>query len=203
MQELNHIQLKALRLIRNTLVHRGATPSVRELMDELGYKSPRSAALIIDQLLGLGFIDKSNAGKMRLLKYEIDDISQQASTVDVPLVGSVACGAPVFAEENIQGYFKVSISLAKPPYKYFLLTAQGDSMNKEGINDGDLVLVRQVDFAEDGQNIVALIDNDATIKQLKRGNNSVILEPKSTNESHIPIILQEDFRIQGVVVTTI
>ncbi|MBD3329521.1 repressor LexA [Candidatus Dojkabacteria bacterium] len=200
---LNEKQSKALRFIRNILVHTGSSPSIRDIMKELNYKSPRSAALVVDELIELEVIERNNDGDLVLLDYPLDDSAEQASTIDVPLVGAVACGAPIFAEENIQGYFKVSTSIAKPPHKYFLLKAQGDSMDQAGIKDGDLVLIRQTDFAEEGENIVALIDNEATIKKYSRGNNSIILEPKSSNNKHVPIILHEDFRVQGVVVTTI
>lgn len=202
MQELNQIQIKALRYIRNNLVHKGSMPSIRDLMKELDYKSPRSAALVIGQLLDLEFLGKTKEGKLQLLKSGSNNMDQ-ISTVDVPLIGTVACGAPILAEENIQGYFKVSITLAKPSHKYFLLRAQGDSMNNAGIKDGDLVLVKQADVAEEGQDVVALIDDEATIKRLKMGNNTAILEPKSSNKLHKPIIVHEDFRIQGIVITTI
>ncbi|MBU4348190.1 repressor LexA, partial [Patescibacteria group bacterium] len=89
---------------------------------------------------------------------------------------------------------------AKPPYKYFMLRAVGDSMNKARINDGDLVLVRQQMTANNGDIVVALIDDEATIKKLRLHKDHVILEPDSTNSEHCPIVLERDFRIQGIVV---
>ena len=72
-------------------------------------------------------------------------------------------------------------------------------MNKAGINDGDLVLVKQQSSAQNGDKVVALIDDKATIKEYKHAGNTIILQPKSTNHEHAPIILTEDFQIQGVV----
>ena len=81
-----------------------------------------------------------------------------------------------------------------------MLRAVGDSMNKAGINDGDLVLVRQQMTASNGDIVVALIDDEATIKRLRLRKDHVVLKPDSTSLAHCPIVLERDFRIQGVVV---
>lgn len=113
------------------------------------------------------------------------------------------CGLPILAEENIEGMIPVSVDLARPGSKYFFLRASGDSMNEAGINDGDFVLVRQQTFAEDGDSIVALIDDEATIKEFRRTKDAVVLKPRSSNKKHQPILLTSNFQIQGVVVTAI
>src|SRR3989344_7641737 len=157
-------ELEAVREIRNSLMHVGRIPSMRELMSSLGYKSPRSASLIVDKLIKKGVLRRKNDGNLQFLK-SLGDDTARAQTVAVPLVGMVSCGAPVIAEENIQAQIPVSIKLARPPHRYFLLKAQGDSMNQKGINDGDLVLVRQQTTANQGDSVVALIDDEATIKE--------------------------------------
>lgn len=126
-----------------------------------------------------------------------------AQTVKIPLLGNVACGTPIFAEENIEAEIPVSVKLIKPGQKYFILRATGDSMDEKGINDGDLVLIRLQQTAENGQDVVALIDNEATIKEFHHKGNMIILKPKSKNRKHQPIILTDDFRIQGIVETVI
>jgi len=131
------------------------------------------------------------------------EFAQNARTVSVPVVGSVAAGAPILAEENIERYLKVSTEIAKPGFKYFVLRVKGDSMDEAGIHDGNLVLVRQQPTAEDGEIVVALIDNDATIKDFHRERGFVHLKPRSTNKEHKPIILKEGFQIQGVVISPI
>src|SRR3989338_1501084 len=188
---------EALRHIRNAVMHFGKVPSVRQLMVTLHYKSPRSAMLLMEELKAAGFLKRKPEGGFQFARDLTTDISSR--TVLVPLVGVVACGAPILAEENIEAMIPVSVKLAKPNGKYFLLHASGDSMNKAGIDDGDLVLVRQQSSAQNGDKVVALIDDKATIKEYKHAGNTIILQPKSTNHEHAPIILTEDFQIQGVV----
>ena len=138
----------ALRCIRNYLIHHGKFPSVRELMSDLGYESSRSAALIIKELIKKGFLNKKSNGELQLTKQE--DSSSKYSitqTVDVPLVGTVACGLPIFADENIEAFYPVSLDLVQSGSGNFLLRAQGDSMDKSGINNSDLVLVPATTFS--------------------------------------------------------
>jgi repressor LexA len=200
--QLSKKQVDAVRHIRNWIMHKGKTPSVRELMSALGYKSPRSAALIIEKLIQKSILRKRANGDLQLIK-DIDADSVHARTVDIPLVGMVTCGVPILAQENIEGFIPVSVSLAKPGFKYFLLRAKGDSMNKAGINDGDLILVRQQSVAQNGDIVVALIDDEATVKEFQHSKNCVVLMPRSNNKNHKPIILTENFQVQGVAVTTI
>jgi len=200
--QLNQKQADAVRHIRNWMMHKGKTPSVRELMTGLGYKSPRSASLIIEELIQKGILKKRSNGDLQLIK-DVETDSDHARTVDVPLVGIVPCGAPILAQKNIEGFIPVSISLAKPGFKYFLLRAKGDSMNKAGITDGDLILVSQQSVAKNGDIVVALIDDEATVKEFKRSKDCIVLMPRSNNKNHKPIILAENFQVQGVAVTTI
>lgn len=195
-------QLEAIRHIRNGLVHQGRTPSVRRLMAALGYKSPRSAQDILEQLQEKGVIRKLQSGEYQLLA-DPHRGAARAQTVDVPLVGSVACGGPILAEENIEGFIPVSTAIAKPGSKHYLLHARGDSMDKAGIKHGDMVLVRWQSTAHQRERVVALIDDEATIKEYRRSNGMVVLLPRSTNQTHQPIILTDDFHVQGVVVAVI
>ena len=199
---LSDKELEAIRQIRNSLMHRGRMPSVREMMTSLGYRSPRSASVLMKKLMSRRILRRKPNGSYQLVDNLHDD-TMRAQTVDIPLVGTVACGTPVLAEENIEGMIPVSTKLAKSPHRYFLLRAEGDSMNEKGINDGDLVLVRQQLTADDGDMIVALVDDEATIKEFYRLGDTVVLKPRSTNKQHKPIILTKDFQIQGVVVTVI
>ncbi len=168
-------------------------------MTALGYKSPRSAALIIDELVQKKILAKRSDGTLQLIVKQFENNRTHARTVNIPLVGTVACGAPILANENIEGLISVSIDLARPSFRYFLLRAQGDSMNNAGINDGDILLVRQQNYAENGDRVVALIDDEATVKIFEKTDSAIILRPKSTNTKHKPIILTRDFRVQGIV----
>lgn len=201
-ETLNERQIQALRHLRNAIVHNGYSPSVRELAGALGYKSPRTAFLVLQTLIEGGWIERRSSGELQL-KRDMPGQKDHARTIQVPLISRVACGQPIFAEEQIEAFVPVSTALAKPGGKYFLLRASGDSMNKAGIDNGDLVLVRQQQNAENGQKVVALIDDEATVKEFQHRGEAVILQPRSTNKAHQPIILTDDFLIQGVVVATI
>lgn len=192
---------EALKHIRNWIMKYSLMPSVRELMQEMGYKSPRSAMLLMAELEVNGFLERKADGSYKMVK----DLStnETARTVAIPLVGSISCGGALLAEENVEAYIPVSTSLVKTGYKYFLLRAIGDSMNEAGIQPGDLVLVRQQNVAENGQKVVALIDDDATLKEFQHKGNVVALVPRSSNPKHKPIILERDFQIQGVIITSI
>jgi len=175
-------------------------PTNREILKMMGLKSPRSVAQYLDVLEEGGYIQRGKGARnIKILKSPYDN-NNSSKTVKVPVVGYVPCGTPFLAEENIEREIVVSDKIAKPPYKYFMLRAVGDSMNKAGINDGDLVLVRQQMTANNGDIVAALIDDEATIKKLRLHKDYITLEPNSTNPDHCPIILERDFRIQGVVV---
>lgn len=201
MFSLTTTELAALRTVRNFIVHMGRTPSVRELMKELGYKSPRSASLIIEGLIDKQFLKKKDNGGFWLSESNFDN--KRVETVNVPLIGTITCGFPTLTEENIEAMIPVSVKLAPPPQKYFLLHAYGDSMNQVDINKGDLLLIHQQQTAENGDIVVACIDGETTIKEYWSNSEVVILKPRSTNVLHKPIILNMDFLIQGILVKVI
>ena len=197
-------ELAALRVMRDFLMKHGKMPSVRELMKEMDYKSPRSAAVIFQNLIDKNILKKKDDGSIQFIQYEFnEDETASIQTVKIPLLGAIACGLPILAEENIEAMIAVSTKLAKPTNKYFLLQAKGDSMNEKGINDGDLVLVKQQNSAENGNIVIALIDDEATIKELRINDDNVLLLPRSSNKTHTPIILSRNFIVQGIVVSTI
>lgn len=120
--------------------------------------------------------------------------------VRVPLVGSAPCGNPFLGEENIEEYIMVEKSKIRSGYQYFILRADGDSMNLAGINDGDLLLCRQQLKADTGDRVVALLGGEnVTIKYYDKKDGHRILLPKSTNPAHAPIIPEEGDTVQGVV----
>jgi len=194
--------METVREIRNSIQKRGRAPSVREIMKSLGYKSPRSAAKIIDSLIKKSVLGRKFDGSLRILQSMVDDPAH-ATTIDIPLVGNVACGMPILAEENMEAMIPVSTELARPPKRYFFLRARGNSMDQKGIKEGDLVLVREQQDADNGDTIVALIDSEATIKEICKTDCAVILKPKSSDPVHQPIILTKNFQVQGKVIATI
>jgi repressor LexA len=201
---ISNIEISHLIVMRDFLMKNGKMPSVRELMKEMDYKSPRSASVILQNLIDKNILGKKDDGSIQFIQYEFTkNETESEQTVKIPLLGTIACGLPILAEENIEAMIAVSTKLAKPSNKYFLLQAQGDSMNENGINDGDLVLVKQQNSADNGNIVVALIDDEATIKELKVNDDNVLLLPRSSNKTHTPIILSRNFIVQGIVVSTI
>lgn len=142
---------------------------------------------------------KNYSNKIANGEFVTEEHAMYSSTVNIPLLGSVACGTPLLAEQNIDSYISISKELVRSNNNYFILKANGDSMNEAGINDGDLVLVKQQLFANENDLIVALIDDEATIKEFHKKQDMVILKPRSNNKKHQPIILTNDFRVQGIV----
>jgi len=196
-EELTVKAKEALRQIRNWLMMYGRTPSVRELMNAMDYKSPRSAMLLIEELQLNDYLQKKEDGSYKLIK-DLDN-ENNTRTVLVPLVGTVACGIPILAEQNIEAMIPVSTNLIERGSKYFLLTANGDSMDKVGINNGDMILIKQQPMADNGDKVVALIDDEATVKEFHRTRDVITLLPRSANSKHKPIIVSSDFQIQGIV----
>lgn len=199
MNEQEKKDLQGYAFIRNSVVHTGVTPSLRQIARVLGYVSPRSVQLMLTRLEKAGLL-RYRSG---LITLSNRNATTAEHTVKIPLVGSVACGAPSLAEQDPEAIIEVSTKIARPGSRYFLLRAVGNSMNKSGIKDGDLVLVRQQSTAEEGEKVVALINDSATVKLFHREGEVVVLRPNSTETQHQPIVLSDEFIIQGVVAATL
>lgn len=201
--ELTNKETALLEAIRSHLLLYGKMPSSRYLMRELAYKSPRSVTVLLQNLTEKGALTRKPDGSLALEEFSIPDQGNRALTAKVPLLGSVSCGLPMLAEENIEAQISVSVDLIENDKQYYFLRASGDSMNKKGIDDGDLVLIRNEHSGKSGDMVVALIDDEATIKKMQVNDDHIVLKPCSTNKSHQPIILTRDFRVQGIVVSII
>lgn len=204
-ENLSENDKRVYALIRNKLVHGMDMPTLREINEVTGRSSPRSAVLVLERLEKVGLIRRFG----RVIRLTSPSLSPNTSvsTIDVPLVGSVAAGIPILAEENTEAVIPVTTALARPGSKYFLLRVRGTSMNRakvggSKIEDGSIVLVRQQSSADDGEIVVALINDEATVKVLERKNNMVILRPKSSDE-YEPIVLTDNCIIQGVVIAVL
>jgi repressor LexA len=201
--KLTKKQEEFFNVVANYIQKEKIAPTNREIQEIMGLKSPRSIVQYLDVLEKRGYIHRGKGARnIRIVKSPYED-NGSSKTVKVPILGYVPCGTPFLAEENIERHIAISEKIAKPPYKYFILRAIGDSMDEAGINEGDLVLIRQQMTANNGDIVVALIDESATIKRLRLRKNHIILEPRSSNPNHCPIVLERDFKIQGIVVGTI
>lgn len=126
------------------------------------------------------------------------------STVRVPLYANLAaCGNPNESDAHVDDYVEIDSRLVQSGQQYYLVRADGDSMNLAGINSGDLVLVRVQNHADVGQKVVACLADGVTIKELQRRGEFTLLVPRSSNPEHKPIVLRDDIDIQGIVAATI
>jgi repressor LexA len=196
-------EIELLRVIRNWFMQKGYSPSIRDLQKTLEYKSPRSITVLMERLKRKGLIERNDAGDLKVNEQSSWGDQTGSKTIDIPLLGVVACGAPMLAEENILDRIPIDVNIARAPYKYFLLRAKGTSMNKKDIEEGDLLLVRIQSTANNGDIVVALVNDEATVKEYKKVGNIVILKPHSTDPDNKRIILTENLVIQGVVVLVI
>ncbi len=150
------IVLAAIRDLRRST---GKMPTLDEIRGHLSYATVSSVQRHVDALKRKGYLDNKHQGRPLQLAHQ--------HLANIPLVGNVACGAPLLAQENVEAYVSYDEEKLRGGHdEYFFLRAVGDSMNKAGIDDGDLVLVRKADVAEPGKRVVALIGDDATIKSL-------------------------------------
>jgi repressor LexA len=199
MEKLTNKEQLVLQQIRE-FIARSEKMTIRALQTALGYASPRSISVLVDQLITKGWIYRDSQDQIRISP---DFRSDSHEVRMIPLIGTIACGMPIFADENIETEIPVSTRLVSTAKKYFFLRAQGDSMNQKGIDDGDLVLIEQTSVPQDGQIVAALINDEATLKEFRHEGDLAYLIPHSDNPRHRPIILgdfTDNFSIQGVFV---
>jgi len=203
MTGLTNRQKFVLGLIESSIKHKGVAPSVREIQKEIGCSSPMGVVSHLKSLERKGYIVRIE-GKRRGILLN-DGKNKQEEMMQIPLVGNVACGMPIWAEELIEDYIPISTKIIKGASKdVFMLRAQGDSMNLAGIDDGDLVIVRKQSYADNGEKVVALIGTEATVKKLVTFKDHIEFHPMSTNSKHQPIIPEKGtFMIQGKVIGAI
>ncbi len=191
--QLTNRQKDVLLAINELTAKNGYSPALREIKEYLKYNSISAVQRHTDALKKKGFL---SSGKYQQRNLKVRKLFQKKQ--NIPLVGMVTCGKPILAVENIEAYIPHEVK--GDPKDYFFLRAIGDSMNKAGIDDGDLVLIKKQSDADIGDQVVVLIGDEATIKVFKKGDDCVILEPKSTNPIHKPLYIFEDLQIQGKVV---
>jgi repressor LexA len=183
--ELSDRQAKILDYIRYVTRVRNYPPSVREIGEAVGLSSSSTVHNHLNQLERRGLI-KRDASKSRTVQLvqekEIDD--KRRNAIAVPIVGNVAAGVPILAEQNIEDHLMLSPDIAQEGW--FLLKVRGDSMINAAILDGDLVLVRPKQEASNGQIVVALVEDEATVKRFHRENGRV--ELIAENPDYAPIV---------------
>ncbi|AKL14061.1 LexA repressor [Phytobacter ursingii] len=198
MKALTARQQEVFDLIRDRINQTGMPPTRAEIAQQLGFRSPNAAEEHLKALARKGVIEiVSGASRgIRLLLEEEEDIG-------LPLIGRVAAGEPLLAQQHIEGHYQVDPSLFKPNAD-FLLRVSGMSMKDIGIMDGDLLAVHKTQDVRNGQVVVARIDDEVTVKRLKKQGNTVQLLPENSEFSPIVVNLREhNFTIEGLAVGVI
>lgn len=181
---------KILNFIKTYQIEKGESPSFREIMKNFNLSSLSVVNRYINSLCKLGVIDKNSCGKI-----DISKNFEKGKTIIAPVVGTVACGSPIYAQENIECLYQLPVDIFGNE-KQFILHAQGDSMQNIGIQDGDLLVIKKCDTADNGNIVVALLDDSATVKRFFKKNGKIILHPE--NEKYDDIIV-DDVMILGIV----
>lgn len=182
---------KVMDYIRKFTEENGYTPSVREIGKECGIKSTATVHSYIEKLQTKGYLSKTDNKKRAVT-------ISKSSGVNIPLIGTVTAGQPIFAYENYEDYYTFPAGEFKGE-DLFMLRVQGSSMIDAGICDGDKIVVRKQEVAQNGEIVVALIDDGATVKRFYAKNGQIVLHPE--NEALSDMIFEpEEVKILGKVV---
>lgn len=196
-EEITDTQINALKEIRRFTNHRGFPPTMKELADILGI-SHASAHGQVNQLVRKGYL-KREARKARSLAIVREPEDTLSVMTAIPIVGRVAAGRPILAVENIVGEIMVEGRIARSG-RCFALEVAGDSMVNAGIRERDLVVVREQPVAENGDIVVALLEDEATVKRLFIRDEKIELRPENPKHRPIPVGPDDGLRILGKVV---
>ena len=184
-------QNEVYNFIKLQIKEKGYPPSVREICKAVGLSSTSSVHFHLKRLEKEGLI-KRDSSKTRAI--EIVDPTSKKEVINVPIVGTITAGNPILAIENIEDVFPLPVDYVKNTKDLFMLKVSGESMIEAGILDGDLAIIEKTDSASNGDIVVALIDNEATLKRFFKESSYIRLQPE--NKSMKPIIL-EDCKVLG------
>jgi repressor LexA len=185
--DLTKRQREIFDYIRRYLRKYGYPPTVREIGNALGLHSPSTVHAHLAKLEQIGML-RRDPTKPRAIELMVGKARRALKGPGIPVVGNVAAGEPILAEENIEDYYEVPSVIGGEGDDY-ILKVRGDSMKDAGILEGDFVVVRPTDEAANGEIVVALLGDEATVKRLYRERNAIRLEPE--NEAHEPIRTQD------------
>lgn len=184
--ELTSKQSEILNFIKKEISLKGYPPSVREICSAVGLKSTSTVHGHLERLEKRGFI-RRDPTKPRAIEI-LDDSAYQREIVNIPVVGSVAAGQPILAVENLEERFPIPIDFFPTKNEMFMLEVKGDSMIECGIFNGDYLVVEKQSTAQNGEIVVALIDESATVKTFYKENGYIRLQPE--NSTMEPIIVK-------------
>ena len=190
-------QREILEFIKNQILNKGYPPSVRDICEAVHLKSTSAVHAHLNTLEKNGYIHRDPA-KPRAIEIVDDNFNMtRREVVNVPIIGTVAAGQPLLAVENIENYFPIPAEYL-PNKNLFMLKVHGESMINAGILNGDIVLVQQQNEAANGDMVVALVDDSATVKTFYKEDGYYRLQPE--NDSMDPIIVHGEVKILGKVI---
>jgi repressor LexA len=199
--DLSPRQRDTLDYITAAVHQRGIPPTYREIGDALGISSTNGVADHVKALVKKGYLRKAGGGAARGIQLtERADPAERGDTISVPVIGTVAAGVPILAEENYEKSIHLDASLLAGGESVYALRVRGDSMIEEGIMEGDLVIVRSQSTARNGDIVVALIDDEATVKFYFHEGARIRLQPAHPTMDPIYVDARNNSAIQGVVV---
>ena len=188
-------QRQILEYIKSEILAKGYPPAVRDICQAVDLKSTSSVHAHLETLEKNGYI-RRDPTKPRAIEILDEDFNLgRREVTNIPLVGAVAAGQPILAQQNIENYFPLPVEMA-PNAQCFALQVKGESMIGIGINDGDYVFVKETASANNGDLVVALVDDSATVKTFYKENGYIRLQPE--NDAMEPIIVN-DCKILGKV----
>ena len=191
-------QQEILEYIKSQILERGFPPAVRDICEAVHLKSTSSVHSHLETLEKNGYI-RRDPTKPRAIEILDDSFNfMRREMVNVPIIGHVAAGEPILAEQNIENYFPIPMEYM-PNNQTFILKVKGESMINAGILDGDMVLVEQRSTARNGEMVVALIEDGATVKTFYKEDGIIRLQPE--NDTMDPIMVT-DVQILGKVIGT-
>ncbi|WP_218310520.1 transcriptional repressor LexA [Alteromonas antoniana] len=201
MRPLTPRQTEVLELIKTTMQETGMPPTRAEIAKQLGFKSANAAEEHLKALARKGVIEIL-PGTSRGIRVNIDAEAENEEE-GLPLIGRVAAGEPILAQEHVEQHYKVDPALFHP-HADFLLRVNGMSMKNIGILDGDLLAVHRTTDVHNGQVVVARVDEDVTVKRLEKRGREVLLHAENEEFSPIKVDLaNEPFAIEGIAVGVI
>lgn len=198
MKPLKPKEQRVFEYLKDKINEIGYAPSVREICKDLGIKSTSSAQGYLEKLAAKGYIDREN-GKSRAIILS-EAVEARVYHYKVPVLGQVAAGLPILTAENFEGIVNYSTDKKYDEKQLFALNVKGESMREIGIMDGDVVVVEKCDYADNGKIVVAMIEDEATVKRFYKENGKYRLQPE--NKDMEPIIADE-VTILGQVVADI
>jgi len=189
-------QQEILQYILDYVERIGYPPSIREIGSYFDIGSLRGVTVHLDALERKNYITRSNLP--RSIKVVHPDYQQGTRVAMLPLVGTIAAGQPIHAEENIEDMIPVPVAMVRNPEGSFVLRVKGDSMIGDGIMPQDLVVVRPQSDARQNELVAVLVGDQATVKRINYSKDGILLMP--SNPSHKPIPVKEDARVIGKIV---